>query len=365
MAWFTPHLAPGTTAPPITPGSPGTGPALPPTTVPTLPTTPVTGLPGELVGQWDTIRHTWVGADSSVWTISDPAGGVLLTRGGVRGLGDAPVREYVDESPAMDGARWRGFVYDPRPVFWPLAMYVDTSSADWIKLHSDFKRSLSRRGVGLWIVEHPALGRRRLECRYVGDSDRTMERDPAFFGWDTFGVNLMAYNPYWLGDPIVRVWRTSAAVDFVGTTNGVRKGPPFYISSASHTGTAALTNPGDVDSYVVWTMVGPFNGGVLGVGSRTIEVPFGMPAGKALVVNPNPEYQTAMEAEVVATNDGPRYVQTGVERTGDLPSTADWEGSRVPATGLPVQLNASIDGTGSIRAELNPMYDHALAMARG
>lgn len=268
---------------------------------------------------------------------------------------DAPVREYVDESPAIDGARFRGYVYDPRPVHWNVAMFVDTGSADWLRLHSNFKRSFKRGTAGIWQIDHPALGRRQLACHYRGDSDRTLDKDVAFFGWDVFAVDMIAYQPYWMGEPVVRTFRGLTPVDFVGQVGGQRLGPPFYPSSSSSTAGADLTNPGDADSYVVWTATGPFTEATVGVGADEIVLPFALAAGRYVVVDPNPEHQTAIE-----------YLADGTfvaERTGALASSTPWESSRVPATGRPVQLAVNIEGTGSITAELTPLYEHALAMA--
>lgn len=61
-----------------------------------------------------------------------------------------------------------------------------------------------------------------------------------------------------------------------------------------HHANAKINNPGDVDAWPTWTIIGDSTAAAVGVGTSVVEVPFVVPAGKALVVNTDPTVQTAV-----------------------------------------------------------------------
>lgn len=317
-----------------------------------------------VIDPWGPVEMTWTGWNGSSWRVSDFRGGVLLGRA-VRGLGAPKATPHVDSSPAVHGQRYRGHVLEPRRVRWNVSIFTDDSSQAWVDLSTEFWRTMDYDQPGTWTVRHSSIGTRHLRCRFVDDEEHAYNHDPVLFGWAAYGINMVADQPYWEGDPLVASWGSSTPQDFIPTIGGVRKGPPFNIAEGSRMGNATLTNPGDVDSYVTWKPVGPFDSAIMGLGGRRIIVPFAVEEGKALVIDPRPANQTVYEATVTQVAGGREIITpTGVERTRDV-IVADWEGSRVPPGDTPVELDLEMVGAGHISAELTPLFRRGLTAAYG
>ena len=65
-------------------------------------------------------------------------------------------------------------------------------------------------------------------------------------------------------------------------------GPPFHVSPVTTIGTATLTNPGDVESYIQWTVIGPTLSVTVGVGGEDTIIPFAVPKGQKLIIDTDP-----------------------------------------------------------------------------
>jgi hypothetical protein len=286
---------------------------------------------------WAGLRPTWTGWDGSVWDLTDPASGVLLMRGGTRGLTMPPIRRYTSASPAVPGSRWRGAVPDERDVFWPLLVLSETSSQAWVQLDRAFWRTMDPARPGVWAVTHPSGETRRLRCRFVDDGNHTFDLLPVKYGWTRYGVSLVAEAPYWEGTQQVRYFGADPPVLFFTADASV-----FALDPEQTVATATMDNPGDVDAYPVWTISGPSDRAVLGVGGRLIEVPFPVPAGKELVVDPRPTAQTAIDSD-------------GNDRTGEL-GAVDF--APIPP-GESVTLSLELVGDGFISAALTPLHYRA------
>lgn len=273
--------------------------------------------------------------------------GVMLLRDGVRGLNMPPVTRHTSKSPAVAGSRHRGWVTDERSVFWPTLVWSQDGTDDWHG-HDSLLWSLLRPDMtGEWEVVTDRGGARTLTCRWVGDSDHQFGRDPLKHGWAIYGIELVAEDPYWSGEPVTRTWGTadSGARTFL-------PGPPFWIGSSATVDTATLTNPGELPAHMVWTIEGPCQSAQVGfrhedmwgrVTRSMVEVPFPVADGEHLVIDTRPAAQTAVLHSGVDVTD----------RTGDLGDDVAF--APIPA-GDDAVLELLIDGAGSITADLTPLY---------
>jgi len=280
----------------------------------------------------------WTGWDGSEWELTKPSSGVFLTGKGVEGLGMPEHLAWVGESPATHGQYYRGFVVEPRQVFWPVYLYSDAGSDDWLERDRAFWRSLQPGMHGTWSVTTPRGGKRSLSCRFVDDGRHAFQMDPMFRGWASYGVSLIADSPFWTGEPVRRTWSQSDAVDFYG---GAVKGPPFNISSGSQLSTAKLTNEGDLEAWPVWTIRGPLTSVTVGVDGRTVQWNETLTADDILVIDTDPTVQSAG--------------LNGVDVTAQLGS-ADF--APIPA-GHERPLSLTMAGTGSVEASITPRYFRA------
>ena len=289
--------------------------------------------PGRLVAQGSS--HTWTGWDGSVWDLSGWDSGVSLGAG-VRGLTMPPVQRFTSDSPGVHGSRWRGSRTQEREVFWPLRVFHAAGSQDWLDYDAAFWRTMHPDHTGVWTVTQPNGVARSLRLRCLDDGQQSFDTDPALLGWARYGVTLVAEQPYWEAEPLVRSWKLTAPVPFLGP-NGL--GPPFYISQGSTMSKATIDNPGDIDAWPVWTIYGPTDTVTVGVNGRTVSVPFSIPAGGLITIDTRPTAQTALDG-------------MGVEFTAQLGS---FNFAPVPA-GRSVPLSLSMVGNGYVEASLTPLH---------
>ncbi len=285
---------------------------------------------------------TWFGWDGSQWRLTDWTRGVFVTNAGVRGLTMPPLDTYTSTSPTVAGSRWRGVRTLDRECFLPIYIFHDAAQQAWIDLDRAFWRTMHPEKVGVLAATQPSGETRRLECRFVDDGDWAFTQDPTTFGWASYGIRLSGA-PYWQGEPIVREWRAAEPVPFFGPPGVVN------ISSGSTLGTATITNPGDVTGHVMWTVFGPSTSAQLGVRGKTIEIPFAVPDGQALRVDTRPDRLLATLHNVTDGIVSDRVVRDLTDSLGD----AQWTG--IPA-GADVPLSLAIAGTGSVCAELIPLF---------
>lgn len=281
---------------------------------------------------------TWTGSDGVTWDLCTGSSGLALGAG-VRGLNMPPTRRHVTTSPAVAGSRRRGWSTDEREVFWPLRVFRDGEGADaqaWIDLDAAFWSSMHPDKPGVWSVESPN-GKRSLACVFDNDGGHSTETIPTLRGWETYGIYLAAESPYWVGEPVRRVWSQSGPVSFYGSSGAT----PFNISSASNLATATVTNPGDVDAWPVWTITGPCTSVTVGVGGRTVTYPLPVAEGSTLVIDSAPEKRAAQ------LNGSNVYRQL-----------SSWDFAPVPA-GQDRSLSLSMAGTGSVSVDITPRFFRA------
>ncbi|EYR64679.1 hypothetical protein N866_07205 [Actinotalea ferrariae CF5-4] len=312
--------------------------------------------PAPPANPWPGMRMTWTGWDGSEWDLTDPEASGVSLQAGVRGLLMPPFRRHTTSSPAVAGSRPRGYSTDERPVFWPVKVFQDTSSQDWIDHDAAFWRTLAPGRTGVWTVTQPSGRSRSLRCRFEELQDG-LDIDPSLMGWVVYGITLVAEEPFWTGEPVTRQFVPSTTVPFF-------PGPPFGISEGSLSTSAAIDNPGDEPAYLSWWLHGPTTG-TFGVGGRVIDVPFEVAPGRTLVLDSAPTVRGAREIDTPPAGLSPQQETTwvserlrtaAVDRTKDLGATSKW--GAVPA-GTAVPLSVAAVGTGALRASLLPQHYRA------
>jgi hypothetical protein len=314
----------------LIPGT-GTGTPVPPAPPPVVPDT-----------TWGALGITWEGWDGSTWELASPASPVWLTAAGTRGLNMPPTTRYTSEAPALAGSRWRGYRTGERSVFWPVYLYAD-STEQWRAVDRAWWATMRPDRTGVWTVSQPDGTRRHLTCRFVDDSDHVYGRDPFAQGWQLYGLNLVAEDPYWRGEPISRSFTAASSSNFYGP--GVAAAPPYVISPSASTGTAAMPNPGDEPAWPVWTLTAPFTAATVGVDGRNIVVPFALAAGKTLTIDTRPDALTAVDSD-------------GTDRVDDLGQVEF--GSIPPGDSVPVTITLTgASTTSAVAVAIEPLHYRA------
>jgi hypothetical protein len=160
-------------------------------------------------------------------------------------------------------------------------------------------------------------------------------------GWASYGITLVAEQPFWEGPAVTRAWQASEPVPFIGGGPSNPTGG-LYISSGSTLGSASMPNPGDEPAWPVWLIHGPTVSVSVGVGGRVIEVPFPLAEGEQLLIDTAPTAQTAIDSD-------------GVERTAELGQV---EFAPVPP-GESVDLSLTMVGQGVVEAAITPLWHRA------
>lgn len=296
------------------------------------------------------MRMTWESWDGETWDIANGTEGVALMPG-VRGLNMPPTRRHVQTSPAVHGSRRTGWITAEREVFWPLLVYREAGEYDWTDLDGDFWRSMHPGRPGIWSVTDPTGVTRKLTCVFDNDGGHTTDILPSIRGWEKYGIYLAAEQPFWVGESIRRGWSGAGGTSFLGSG-----APSFNISTASSASTATITNPGDLDAWPRWTIVGPSTTTSIGIPGRTISVPFNIPTGKALQVDTDPSLQTIVYGDWVPNNlTGFGTIASPVDKFSDM-GAIDF--APIPA-GEAVPLSVVINGAGVVLMELTPRHFRA------
>lgn len=302
------------------------------------PPTPPPAALASRVGQ----AMTWTGWDGSVWPLTEYGGdaGVLVTNGGMRGWGMPEVEVFSSRSVGVHGQQGRGGYYtSPRSVFWPLWMWHDGSTGDWLDLDRRFWATMMPGRYGTWTTESSDGTVRTLVCRW-DSTDDTFEVDPALDGWTLYGVKLIADDPFWRGPAVEHTYMAPSGDNFYGGGPGNQHGYayPFVLAPSNTVDRAVIENPGDLEAWPVWTVTGPTVSVTLGIAGRTVSVPFALAAGQQLVIDTSPMVQSAMIGATSRTRD------LGSANFAPIPP-----GSSVP-------LSIVMDGSGSVACRIVPRY---------
>jgi hypothetical protein len=306
---------------------------------------------------WVGMRMTWT-AKGTEWPLTDYSTGLCLLSQ-VRGLGTPKFTRYSVSSPATPGSLFRGVSVADRDVFWPVHIWNDTSSLEWMDRDRAFWSTMDPYDTGVWTVYLPDGGTRSIRLRFVDDGDHAAEVDPIGNGWDTYGINLVAEQPFWEGNPVVRSWKADTPLTFFDPT-----GPQIVNINSGHSlDSASITNPGDVESFPRWFIDGDTTTGTVGVNGVTVNIPFAVASGKCLVIDSDPDVIGATMYDIttagLAMKPSARVI--GVDLINPVDKTAllgEADFASVPA-GSSVPLTLAVTGGGTIEVALPTRYRRA------
>ena len=300
---------------------------------------------------------TWTGWDGSEWAISDSRSGVVLMAG-TRGLTLPPSQRLVTTSPARPGSRHEGSVTSEREVFWPLKVFHGDGSLAWVERDRAFRRTLDPDRPGVWSVTQPSGEIRRLTCNFDNEGNQAFDTIPSLVGWARYGIYLAAEQPYWVGDPVVKSFAGVAPPDpffpVPGSGEVVNIAPGYSVS------TAAMDNPGDVESYPRWFIEGPATSASVGVGDVVVDVPFEVPSGKCLVIESDPDVigATMYDVTVAGMDLKPSERVIGVDLINPVDKTTELgeaDFAPIPA-GSQIPLSLTLVGLGKVEAYLPTLW---------
>lgn len=301
---------------------------------------------------WQAQELSWLGWDGSEWELTNPESGLFLMPG-VRGLHLPDFERQSTRSPMVAGSRHRGTSTNDRECFWPLFLYSDTGSDEFMARDSAFWRSLDPDLEGTWISHIPGGGRRTLNLRLVSSDDETLH-DSVYKGWAKYGVTLLADQPYWLGETVRNSWAQGDLRNYYVTaedriTYGYADDVIHYLSAGGSLGSAKFSNDGDVPTYPIWTVVGPTTAVSVGVEGNSISVPFDIPEGYAVQIDTDP-----INGQVLWYGewDGSQIIDP-VDRTSDLDPESKFVA--IPR-GQNRALTISMTGQGAVIAEVRNKY---------
>jgi hypothetical protein len=278
----------------------------------------------------------WSGWDGTQWSLTNPDEGIVMMPG-LRGWSMPPVNHYKDSYASVAGTRWRGYQVGEREVFWPIQIYSDAGSNDWIMRDSAFWRTMHPRRLGTWSVTQPDGSTRSLTLRFKDDGTQEFQIDPVQRGWGSYGITLAAEQPFWAGDLVVGSWTTGAGSNFFNTTGA----PAFNISPGNSISNARINNPGDEASWPVWVLDGPFTSFGIMVGGKTIGATMTVGSGHQLVIDTDPVKRSALL-------DG-----------ADVMSQITQAGFAPLPDGMGVDLSLAMVGSGRITVKFTPLYYRA------
>ena len=300
----------------------------------------------ELYSPWPGVTVTWRQGETA-WDLNSPRSGVCLLQKGVRGLSMPPIKRRTSSFPGLHGSRFDSWIADEREAFWPLLVWNDESSQDWIKHDRAFWSTMHPDKTGTWRVAQPNGDYRELTLRYAEDGGHAFDRDPVRYGWATYGLTMVAEDPFWQGQQIKRAFGAATKRNFFGggaiDGSNTSKGSPFYISAGSSMANSTIPNPGDVEAWPVWRVVGPFSAATVAVDGHQIRWP-----GAGTFANNNHVLRIDTRPEAQAAI----YEQTGEDFTWWLDRT---DFAAIPP-GESRRLDITLEGSGYVECSLTPRY---------
>lgn len=289
--------------------------------------------------------------EGRTWNLNDWQSGVFLDTRGVEGLHNPVVEKFASTARGIHGKRRRGWRASARDVFWPVQVFADRSTDEWLVRQREFFNTIRPDREGVWRVSHNGRAR-TLRLTGVFNDSYAYELDPLREGWAPYGVALEADQPFWEGDAVTRgPWKGADAVNFYGgDESGATGATPFYLSAAETLADATMSNPGDVDAYPVWTIDGDLDDIQVGVGDVVVE-PANVDAGKRLVIDTDPRNTTALLGDI--PSEGEPFTGADVTAALGFQSFAPIP----PGGSVPIHVEGV--GAGSVTCTLTPLYFRA------
>ncbi|HEX8489310.1 MAG TPA: hypothetical protein VF642_12250 [Propionibacteriaceae bacterium] len=303
--------------------------------VPTDPVAP--GVPGTPNAGQALVRMSYLvtltDTDGTVWDLNN---GPVTLLAGAKLFGTPPVTQQRKQSPTIAGTRRTGVRIEERPLLLPVSV---KGYGDWEAYRATdvaFFNGLDPDRPVVVTVTSPDAIARSLPCYFESDGDVEDEYDPLLFARKKYVLGLIAPDPYWRGDPVVK---TLVATD---TSLPLFPGPPFDIITGESLAEASISNLGDVPAWPRYTITGPVTAFTVGVGDAVVSSTAPVAAGDQVVID------SAPRARTVLSGGGARLYEQ-MDRVQFRP---------VPR-GTDVPITVSVEGAGSstqVMVELTPLF---------
>jgi hypothetical protein len=175
-------------------------------------------------------------------------------------------------------------------------------------------------------------------------------------GWDDYGITLVAEQPFWVGEPVVKSFLGQVPPEPFFEPDGPQV---VNIATSYNAANATIDNPGDVESYPRWYVDGETTAASVGVDGFVVDVPFTVPAGHCLVIESDPDLIGATLYEIAAGAPGkPAERVIGVDLINPVDKSAELgEADFAPIPpGSQVPLSMVITGPGKVECLLPTLY---------
>jgi len=267
---------------------------------PTEPDVPPPNIPAKYSN-----HYLLTGADGSEWDLCN--GPVFITEG-ASGFGTPKPENRWKESPAIDGAVWAGARVPQRTLTLPLSIEA-RDSLPWRDIYDAFFAAIDDEAT--LTVTTPDARSRSIDIRYDDGADIEVEVDPLLRRQALYPLSFIAGDPYWHGQPVARAYKT-------GDPQPLFPGPPFHIIPSNVLGSATVTNPGDVDAWPQWEVLGPFDGFTVGLGDSRVSYTGPVAAGERVIIDMDPHMLTIRDGKGNDQWDGVTEADFAAVPPGDV-----------------------------------------------
>jgi len=281
---------------------------------------------------------TWKDTNDVTWDLVN--GPVALMNTGVMGLGMPKSADTIRKTALVHGQTFQSWRLEERSLFLPVT-FRDAAELDVTGIQRSFWDGLAFGEYGTLSVTDGNGAVRSIQARFQNDGDIAFGVDPYSntHRLKTYGISLVADDPWFRGpeESFTFGLGPEGTSTFFGNGSGAT---PFYIVKSTGGADSTLTNYGDQDAWITWTITGPMTSFDLEIGGHHIAGDITVLTGQTLTIETSPLNQVA-------------YLNDGTKVTRYL-TAADF--TPLPATGAPVTVGIDVVGTGNITAAFSPVY---------
>lgn len=282
----------------------------------------------------------WIDTNGAVWDLTD---GPVALKPGVMGLGLPGTDQFTRQSASIAGQKLTGSRVLPRNVFLPLVL-VGFDARLWLRESREFFSGLSEDIPGTLRVTAGDGEVREIALRLVRVVGDEMNIDPAIFARESFGLDLVADDPFWRGPRVLRQFQAAQSSGTFYAPAGSNY--VFNIGSAGNTDAAVLSNLGDVPAWATVTISGPSVAFSVVVDDAEISATLNLASGDRLVIDTDPTQQTA------------RLWQGGVSTLFPFFNFTQIRFAPIPRGGS-VPVGITVNGSGPVEIGFYPQYRRA------
>lgn len=231
---------------------------------------------------------TWTSYTGDSWTITDRRSPVFATQGAT-GLGMPDFTHWWQDSPSQDGSTWVGGKFPRGTIMIPLYISGETS-ADFLVNNRAFRRSLNPRQVGTLRFVTPDGAYREIGCRYTTGADAGITLDPVLGRRIAYTPTWETADPAWSGPPVTVSFRYDVPLDWLDAEPNM-----FWFNSGRSLSSATVTNEGDLDTFPIVRVRGPFTGFTVGTASGVVTMAVTKTSAGWVDIDPRPDKRTLLD----------------------------------------------------------------------